>query len=148
MREEVQRVRWIGVKGTYVGAGRDGGSHSSKGHREDLGLVDPRDGSVRPREDESEDKDGGDSGDSTGVGALLAVSEERSTSGLPGQADGHGDTTVDEGLASSDPVDDEGDEGEGLDDSGGSVDSRDEEHARSRESERLVDGGSEVGCRE
>ena len=121
-------------------------NHSSgeKQLTEDLGLVDPRDGSVRPREDESEHEDGGDSGDTGRVGSLLSVGEHGSASSLPGKHDGHEDSSVDEGLASADSIDDEGDEGKGLDDSGGSVDSRDEQHSRARKSESLVDRGSEV----
>lgn len=90
-----------------IGSGRSSGTHSSQVHGENLGLVDPRNGTKGPTEGPGETEERGDTGDSSPEVRVARSTELFTDCGLPSETNGHKDRTNDERLASTELVDDE-----------------------------------------
>jgi hypothetical protein len=128
-----------------VGSGGGGGSHSTKVHGEDLGLVNPRDGTERPTESPREAEEGSDTGNTGTEVGVTFLAELLADSGLPSETDGHEDRTDDQGLSSTKLVDDEGNEDESSDDTPSSRDTVDHEGGLTSETKLSVNCRTEVG---
>lgn len=100
------------LNGLPVGRSAGRGTHGTQVHRENLGLIDPADRSIRHRERSRKEEDTGDARNSETTIAL-ARSELAGDTGLPGEEPGHEDGSDDEWLTTSDTIDEEGDEDEG-----------------------------------
>lgn len=98
--------------GLPIGRSAGRGTHGTQIHRENLGLIDPADRSIRHRERSREEEDAGDTRNSE-TAIALARSELAGDTGLPGEEPGHEDGSDDEWLTTSDTIDEEGDEDEG-----------------------------------
>jgi len=90
-----------------IGSGRSSGTHSSQVHGENLGLVDPRNGTKGPTESPGETEERGDTGDSSPEVRVARSTELFTDCGLPSQTDGHKDRTDNKRLPSTELVDDE-----------------------------------------
>jgi hypothetical protein len=84
-----------------IRGGGYGGSHSSQVHGEDLGLVNPRDGTEGPTESPRETEERSDTGNTCAEVCVPGLTELFTDSGLPSETDGHEDRTDDERLPST-----------------------------------------------
>jgi hypothetical protein len=128
-----------------IGSGGGGRSHGSKVHGEDLGLVNPRDGTERPSESPREAEEGSDTGNTGTEVGVTFLAELLADSRLPSETDGHEDRADDQGLSSTKLVDDEGNEDESSDDTPSSRDPVDHERSLTSETKLSVNCGTEVG---
>jgi len=90
-----------------IGSGGSGRTHSSQVHREDLGLVDPGNGTKGPTECPRETEERGDTGDTSPEVRVARSTELFTDSCLPCETDGHQDGADDERLPSTELVDNE-----------------------------------------
>lgn len=118
-----------------IGSGGGSGTHSSEVHGEDLGLVNPRDRSERPSESPREAEERCDTGNTSTKVRITRLAELLADSGLPSETDGHEDRTDDEGLSSTELVDNEGDEDECSDDTPSSRETVDHKRSLTGETE-------------